>query len=111
MRTVTKLSRLDSAPRWRWFCSEPLLLSGLGIIVVTIFFFEEVSGAGEWFSVIGGTTVALSISLLALRFGGLVVEVFRPTRVIRQARVANMILATVTIQMTADSVTAFARKA
>jgi multiple antibiotic resistance protein len=53
--------------------------------------------------------VALSVSLVALRFSGLVVRVVKPAGVVLLARVAGMILAAVAVQMIADSVTAFVR--
>ena len=85
------------------------LLAGPGTIVATIVFFQQADGAGQWLSVLAGIAVALSVSLVALRFSGLVVKVFRPAGVILLARVAGMILAAVAVQMIADSVTAFVR--
>ena len=87
------------------------LLAGPGTIVATIVFFQRAEGAGQWFSVLAGIAVALSVSLLALRFSGLVVKVVRPAGVILLARVAGMILAAVAVQMIADSVTAFVHAA
>ena len=85
------------------------LLAGPGSIVATIVFFERAQGAAEWFSVLGGIGAALFVSLLALRFSGIVVRLVRPAGVILLARVAGMILAAVAVQMIADSVTSFAR--
>ena len=85
------------------------LLAGPGSIVATIVFFERAQGASEWFSVLGGIGAALFVSLLALRFSGIVVRLVRPAGVILLARVAGMILAAVAVQMIADSVTAFVR--
>ena len=85
------------------------LLAGPGSIVATIVFFERAQGAGEWFSVLGGIAAALLVSLLALRFSGIVVKVVRPAGVILLARVAGMILAAVAVQMIADSATAFVK--
>jgi multiple antibiotic resistance protein len=59
--------------------------------------------------VVGGTAVALFISLLALRFSGIVQRIVRPTGVLLLARVAGMILASVAVQMIADAVTEFVR--
>lgn len=87
------------------------LLAGPGSIVATIVFFERAQGAGEWFSVLGGIAAALLVSLLALRFSGIVVKVVRPAGVILLARVAGMILAAVAVQMIADSATAFVKGA
>ena len=87
------------------------LLAGPGSIVATIVFFERAQGAGEWFSVLGGIATALLVSLLALRFSGIVVKVVRPAGVILLARVAGMILAAVAVQMIADSVIAFVKGA
>ena len=87
------------------------LLAGPGSIVATIVFFERAQGAGEWFSVLGGIATALLVSLLALRFSGIVVKVVRPAGVILLARVAGMILAAVAVQIIADSVTAFVKGA
>jgi len=87
------------------------LLAGPGTIVATIVFFQEANGATEWLSVLAGIAVALSVSLLALRFSGVVVKVFRPAGVVLLARVAGMILAAVAVQMIADSVTAFVKAA
>lgn len=83
------------------------LLAGPGAIVATIVFFGKADGIGEWFTVLGGIAAALTVSLIALRFSGLVVKIFRPAGVILLARVAGMILAAVAVQMVADSVTAF----
>ena len=83
------------------------LLAGPGTIVATIVFFQRAQGAGQWFSVLAGIAVALSVSLLALRFSGLVVKVVRPAGVILLARVAGMILAAVAVQMIANSVESF----
>lgn len=83
------------------------LLAGPGTIVATIVFFQRADNLGEWFSVLGGTGVALFFSLLALRFSGFVVKIIRPAGVILLARVAGMILAAVAVQMIADSATAF----
>lgn len=83
------------------------LLAGPGAIVATIVFFGKADGIGEWFTVLGGIAAALTVSLIALQFSGLVVKIFRPAGVILLARVAGMILAAVAVQMVADSVTAF----
>lgn len=85
------------------------LLAGPGTIVATIVFFQEANGASQWLSVLAGIAVALSVSLVALRFSGLVVKVVKPAGVVLLARVAGMILAAVAVQMIADSVTAFVR--
>jgi multiple antibiotic resistance protein len=85
------------------------LLAGPGTIVATIVFFQEANGASQWLSVLAGIAVALSVSLVALRFSGLVVRVVKPAGVVLLARVAGMILAAVAVQMIADSVTAFVR--
>jgi multiple antibiotic resistance protein len=87
------------------------LLAGPGTIVATIVFFNRADNWAQWFSVLAGIGVALSVSLLALRFSGLVVKVVRPAGVILLARVAGMILAAVAVQMIADSVTAFVHNA
>jgi multiple antibiotic resistance protein len=87
------------------------LLAGPGAIVATIVFFGKADGVGEWFTVLAGIAAALTVSLIALRFSGLVVKIFRPAGVILLARVAGMILAAVAVQMVADSVTAFVRAA
>lgn len=86
------------------------LLAGPGTIVATIIFFGQTNNVGEWFTVLAGIAAALMVSLIALRFSGLVVKVFRPAGVILLARVAGMILAAVAVQMIADSVTTFARQ-
>ena len=85
------------------------LLAGPGTIVATIVFFNRADTWAQWFSVLGGIGVALSVSLMALRFSGLVVRIVRPSGVILLARVAGMILAAVAVQMIADSVMAFGR--
>ena len=87
------------------------LLAGPGAIVATIVFFGKADGIGEWFTVLAGIAAALTVSLIALRFSGLVVKIFRPAGVILLARVAGMILAAVAVQMVADSVTAFVHAA
>lgn len=83
------------------------LLAGPGTIVATIVFFRQADGAGEWFQVLAGIAVALSVTLLALRFSGLLQKVVRPAGVILLARVAGMILAAIAVQMIADSVFGF----
>ena len=87
------------------------LLAGPGAIVAVIVFFGQTDNAAEWFTVLLGIAAALTVSLVALRFSGLVVKVFRPAGVILLARVAGMILAAVAVQMIADSVTAFVQNA
>ena len=87
------------------------LLAGPGAIVATIVFFKRTDNVAEWFSVLGGMGVALSISLFALRFSGLVVKIFRPAGVVLLARVAGMLLAAIAVQMIANSVTAFVQAA
>ena len=83
------------------------LLAGPGTIVATIVFFQRADNAAEWFSVLAGIAVALSVSLFALRFSGLVVKIFRPAGVVLLARVAGMLLAAIAVQMVADSVIGF----
>jgi multiple antibiotic resistance protein len=83
------------------------LLAGPGTIVATIVFFERTDNAAEWFSVLAGIGVTLSITLFALRFSDLVVKVIRPAGVVLLARVAGMLLAAIAVQMIADAVTAF----
>ena len=80
------------------------LLAGPGAIVATIIFFGKAEGWGEWFTVLAGIAVALFISLLALRFSGLVQRIVRPTGVLLLARVAGMILAAIAVQGIADGV-------
>jgi multiple antibiotic resistance protein len=83
------------------------LLAGPGTIVATIVFFERTDNAAEWFSVLAGIGVTLSITLFALRFSDLVVKVIRPAGVVLLARVAGLLLAAIAVQMIADAVTAF----
>ena len=83
------------------------LLAGPGTIVATIVFFQRADNATEWFSVLAGIAVALSVSLFALRFSGVVVKIFRPAGVVLLARVAGMLLAAIAVQMVADSVIGF----
>jgi len=87
------------------------LLAGPGTIVATIVFFERADNVGQWFSVLAGIGVTLSITLFALRFSGIVVKVIRPAGVVLLARVAGMLLAAIAVQMIANSVTAFVRAA
>lgn len=87
------------------------LLAGPGAIVATIVFFGRTNNVAEWFSVLGGIACALSGTLFALRFSGLVQKLVRPAGVILLARVAGMILAAIAVQMIADSVTAFVHAA
>jgi multiple antibiotic resistance protein len=83
------------------------LLAGPGAIVATIVFFGRAHGAGQWFTVLSGIAIALFVSLLALRFSGVVQRLVRPMGVLLLARVAGMILAAIAVQMVADSVTSF----
>lgn len=83
------------------------LLAGPGTIVATIVFFQRADNATEWLSVLAGIAVALSVSLFALRFSGIVVKIFRPAGVVLLARVAGMLLAAIAVQMVADSVIGF----
>lgn len=87
------------------------LLAGPGTIVATIVFFSRAEGAGEWTTVLIGIAVALAVSLLALRFSGLIQRLVRPTGILLLARVAGMILAAVAVQSIANGVTAFVRDA
>ena len=87
------------------------LLAGPGAIVATIVFFRQAEGAGEWAQVLAGIALALSVTLVALRFSGILQRIVRPAGVVLLARVAGMILAAIAVQMIADSVTAFVRGA
>ena len=87
------------------------LLAGPGAIVATIVFFGKAEGTAEWFSVVAAIACALSVSLITLRFSGIVKKIFRPAGVVLLARVAGMLLAAIAVQMIADSVTAFVRAA
>lgn len=87
------------------------LLAGPGAIVATILFFGEAEGWGEWSTVLVGIGVALFISLLALRFSGIVQRIVRPTGVLLLARVAGMILAAIAVQGIADGVTGLIERA
>jgi multiple antibiotic resistance protein len=87
------------------------LLAGPGAIVATIVFFGKAEGSLEWFSVVLAIACALSVSLIALRFSGIVKKIFRPAGVVLLGRVAGMLLAAIAVQMIADSVTAFVRAA
>lgn len=80
------------------------LLAGPGAIVATIIFFGKAEGWGQTITVLAGTAVALFISMLALRFSGLVQRLVRPTGVLLLARVAGMILAAIAVQGIADGV-------
>jgi len=87
------------------------LLAGPGAIVATIVFFGKAEGTAEWFSVVAAIACALSVSLITLRFSGIVKKIFRPAGVVLLARVAGMLLAAIAVQMIADSVTAFVHAA
>ena len=87
------------------------LLAGPGAIVATILFFRQAEGAGEWLLVLLAIALALSVTLVALRFSGILQRIVRPAGVVLLARVAGMILAAIAVQMIADSVTAFVRQA
>lgn len=87
------------------------LLAGPGAIVATIVFFRQAEGAGEWLQVLAGIALALSVTLVALRFSGILQRIVRPAGVVLLARVAGMILAAIAVQMIADSVTAFVNAA
>ena len=87
------------------------LLAGPGSIVATIVFFSRADNAAEWFTVVAGIGVALVVSLLALRFSGIVQRVVRPTGILLLARVAGMILAAVAVQSIANGVIAFVHQA
>ena len=77
--------------------------------MATIVFFGKADGFAESATVLLAIAVALFISMIALRFSGLVQKIVRPTGVLLLARVAGMILAAVAVQMIADSVTEFVR--
>jgi multiple antibiotic resistance protein len=87
------------------------LLAGPGAIVATIVFFGRTNNAAEWLSVLGGIASAMSVTLFALRFSGVVQKLIRPAGVVLLARVAGMILAAIAVQMIADSVTSFVHAA
>lgn len=82
------------------------LLAGPGTIVATIVFFSRAEGAAEWFTVVGGTALAMFVTLLALRFSGLLQKLVRPTGILLLARVAGMILAAVALQSMINGVLA-----
>lgn len=86
------------------------LLAGPGAIVATIVFFRQAEGTSEWLQVLAGMAVALSVTLIALRFSGLLQRIVRQAGVVLLARVAGMILAAIAVQMIADSVIEFARQ-
>lgn len=86
------------------------LLAGPGAIVATIVFFQQAEGTSEWLQVLAGMAVALSVTLIALRFSGLLKRIVRQAGVVLLARVAGMILAAIAVQMIADSVIEFARQ-
>jgi len=83
------------------------LLAGPGTIVATIVFFGQTDGFAEWSSVFLGLASALLVTLLALRFSGIVKLIFRSTGILLLARVAGMILAAIAVQMIADSIIEF----
>ena len=87
------------------------LLAGPGTIVATIVFFSRADNTDEWLTVVAGIGVALAVSLLALRFSGIVQRVVRPTGILLLARVAGMILAAVAVQSIANGVIAFVHQA
>jgi multiple antibiotic resistance protein len=70
-------------------------------------FFKRADNVAEWFSVLAGIGVTLSITLFALRYSGLVVKLIGPAGVVLLARVAGMLLAAIAVQMIANSVIAF----
>jgi multiple antibiotic resistance protein len=80
------------------------LLAGPGAIVATIIFFGKADGWGQWFTVLSGTAVALFISMLLLRFSGIVQRIVRPSGVLLLGRLAGMILAAIAVQGIADGV-------
>lgn len=54
------------------------LLAGPGAIVATIVFFGKADGTAEWLSVVAAIACALSVSLITLRFSGIVKKIFVP---------------------------------
>jgi multiple antibiotic resistance protein len=87
------------------------LLAGPGTIVATIVFFSQADDTSEWLTVVAGIAVALLVSLLALRFSGIIQRLVRPTGILLLARVAGMILAAVAVQSIANGVIAFVEEA
>ena len=87
------------------------LLAGPGTIVATIVFFSRADDTAEWLTVVVGIAVALLVSLLALRFSGIIQRLVRPTGILLLARVAGMILAAVAVQSIANGVIEFVRQA
>lgn len=82
------------------------LLAGPGTIVATIVFFSRADDAAEWFTVVAGIALAMLVTLLALRFSGLLQKIVRPTGILLLARVAGMILAAVALQSMINGVLA-----
>lgn len=80
------------------------LLAGPGTIVATIVFFSQADDASEWFTVVAGIALAMFVTLLALRFSGLLQRLVRPTGILLLARVAGMILAAVAVQTMVNGV-------
>ena len=87
------------------------LLAGPGTIVATIVFFSQADDASEWFTVVAGIALAMFVTLLALRFSGLLQRLVRPTGILLLARVAGMILAAVAVQTMVNGVLAIVEEA
>lgn len=87
------------------------LLAGPGTIVATIVFFSQADDMAERFTVVGGIAVAMLVTLLALRFSGLLQKLVRATGILLLARVAGMILAAVAVQIMVNGVLAIVDQA
>lgn len=87
------------------------LLAGPGTIVATIVFFSQADDVSEWLTVLAGIALALFVTLVALRFSGLLQKLVRPTGILLLARVAGMILAAVAVQIMVNGVLAIVDEA
>lgn len=87
------------------------LLAGPGAIAATIVFVTRAEGTAEWLVIQLGILSVIVVSWLALRFSGFILRVIRPTGVLLLSRVAGLLLASIAVQMVADSVTGFVREA
>jgi multiple antibiotic resistance protein len=83
------------------------LLAGPGAIAATIVFVSRAEGSSEWLVIQLGILSVVMVSWLALRFSWLILRLIRPTGVLLLSRVAGLLLASIAVQMVADSVIGF----
>lgn len=87
------------------------ILAGPGAIVATIVFVQQSHGAQQYLAIALSIVAVHVVIGLVLLYSGIIRRVIRDTGVLLVSRVAGLLLAAISVQLIADSVTAFVRAA